>query len=129
MPNSLSIIALFSFTSLLYNVVERANAEAEVIVQIEHGNLTADTEVFVETLNGSSATGMSLLSLILIAICLIWAILQEVLSTKHSFALSYYMAILNGFAILFKQALLIVGRYGFYFPHLDSCMPSPSSGC
>ena len=122
MPNSLSFIALFSFTSLLYNVVERANAEAEVIVQIEHGNLTADTEVFVETLNGSSATGMSLLSLILIAICLIRAILQEVLSIKHySFALRYYMAILNGFAILFKQALLIVGIV-FFTSHY-SCVP------
>lgn len=63
MLNSLSFVALFSFTSLLYNVVELANAEAEVFVQIEHGNLTADTEVIVETLNGSSATGMSLLSL------------------------------------------------------------------
>ena len=58
---SLSCIALFSFTSSLYCVVELANAEAEVIVQIEHGNLTADVQVTVETLNGGSATGMCLL--------------------------------------------------------------------
>ena len=60
MLNSLSCIASFSFTSLLYNVVELASAEAEVIVQIEQGNLTADIEVIVETLNGGSATGMCL---------------------------------------------------------------------
>lgn len=39
-------------------MVERANAEADVIVQIERGNLTSDVQVTVETVDGGTATGM-----------------------------------------------------------------------
>ena len=52
------IIALFSFTSLVYDAVERTNAMAEVIVQLERGNLTAATQVTVETVDGGTATGI-----------------------------------------------------------------------
>ena len=42
----------------MYNVVERANAEAEVTVQLQQGNLTADIQVTVQTVDGGTATGM-----------------------------------------------------------------------
>lgn len=61
MPHSLPSIAVFNFTSSLYNVIELA--EAEVIVQIEEGSLLADAQVTVRTLGGS-ATGMCLLYII-----------------------------------------------------------------
>ena len=51
-------LASFSFNSLVYAVVELANAEAEVTVQIEQGNLTADTQVTVQTVDGGTTTGM-----------------------------------------------------------------------
>ena len=37
---------------------EEELAEAEVTVQIEQGNLTADVQVTVETVDGGTATGM-----------------------------------------------------------------------
>ena len=54
----LSYIAVFSFTSLVYSVVEFPNAEAEVTVQLEQGNCLADIQVTVETVGGGTATGM-----------------------------------------------------------------------
>lgn len=55
-----SLLALFSFTSLVFSVTERATAEAEVTVQLEQGNLTASVQVTVETVGGGTATGMKL---------------------------------------------------------------------